>query len=178
MSEFSESYHLRTERIEDAIDLLRQAELKGYVYQPVNGWVTFLADESSFQPDERIISAARQPLLHYVCAEDHGWSFELFDHAKVVCSFGCDWNNDIEIDDRNYSRAVLERYVPSAQPGLLDNFDQHMRPKDFDELYESGPAKLFAQAMGLEHYDWLAYDYMANDYSESPEDYPEVTEVT
>lgn len=178
MSEFSESYHLRTERSEDAVDLLHRAKLKGYVFQPVNGWVTFLADESCFHPNEYIVAAARQPLLHYICTEDHGWSFELFDQGKVVCGFACDWNNDIEIEDKNYSRAVLERYVPSAQPGLLDTFEQQMRPPDFDALFESEPAKLFAQAMGLEHYDWLAYDYMANDYSESPEDFPEVTEVT
>jgi len=34
MSEFSESYHLRSERAEDAVELLRRAERKGYVYQP------------------------------------------------------------------------------------------------------------------------------------------------
>ena len=51
MSEFSESYHLRSERADDAIELLRRAKRKGYVYQPINGWITFLAEEGVFEPD-------------------------------------------------------------------------------------------------------------------------------
>ena len=176
MSEFSESYHLRTERIEDAIELLREAKLKGYAFQPVNGWVTFLADEGNFEPDERIITEARQPLLHYVCAEDHGWSFALYDRARVISSYRCDWDNDISIDDDKYSRAPLEPYATPARAELLNTFEQQMHPKDFDELDE--PSKLLAQALGLENYDWLSYDYMASDFPDSPEDYPEVTEVS
>ena len=75
MSEFSESYHLRSDRMEDAVELLQRAKLRGYVYQPVNGWVTFLAQDGVFEPDEKIVAAATKPLLHYVSAEDHGWSF-------------------------------------------------------------------------------------------------------
>ena len=45
MSEFSESYHLRSERQDDAVELLRRAKLKGYVYPPTSGWVTFLAEQ-------------------------------------------------------------------------------------------------------------------------------------
>ena len=53
-----------------------------------------------------------------------------------------------------------------------------LHPKDFDELFEAEPSKLFAQAVGLEHYDWLAYDYMARDFHESPEEHADVTEVS
>ena len=178
MSEFSESYHLRSNRAEDAIELLRRAKRKGYVYQPVNGWVTFLAEKGHFEPDERIVAAATQPLLHYVSAEDHGWSFTLFDRTKVVSGYRCDWDDDISVDDSRYSRAALQQVVPSAQPALLDAFESQLHPKDFDELYEAEPSKLFAQAAGLEHYDWLAYDYMAIDFDESPEDHADVTEVS
>jgi hypothetical protein len=87
MSEFSESYHLRSERAEDAVELLRRAKRKGYVYQPVSGWVTFVAEKGVFEPDERIVAAATHPLLHYVSAEDHGWSFALYDSTRVVCAY-------------------------------------------------------------------------------------------
>src|SRR6185436_7148269 len=120
MSEFSESYHLRSERAEDAIELLRRAKCKGYVYQPVNGWVTFLAEEGVFEPDERIVAAASHPLLHYVSAEDHGWSFALFDRGKAVSAYRCDWDDEIRVDDSRYSRAALQQIVPSAQSVLLD----------------------------------------------------------
>ena len=102
MSEFSESYHLRSERPEDAVELLRRAKWRGYVYQPVNGWVTFLAEGGVFEPDKRIIAAAMHPLLHYVSAEDHGWSFTLYDHGKVVSRYRCDWENTISVDDSEY----------------------------------------------------------------------------
>jgi hypothetical protein len=178
MSEFSESYHLRSERAEDAVELLRRARRKGYVYQPTNGWVTFLAEEGVFEPDERIVAAASHPLLHYVSAEDHGWSFALFDRGKVVSGYRCDWDDEIRVDDSRYSRAVLQQLVPSAAPALFDDFERWLHPTDFDELFEAEPSKLLAQALGLENYDWLSYDYMARDFPDSPEDYPEVIEVT
>jgi len=175
MSEFSESYHLRSERADDAIEILRMAKRKGYVYQPVNGWVSFVAEDGVFEPDERIVAAASLPLLHFVSAEDHGWSFTLFERGKVVSGYRCDWENDIAADDSRYSREALQRLVPSAQSSLLDEFERRMHPTDFDELLEVKPSRLLAQALGLEHYDWLAYDYIASD---SPDDHPGVTEVT
>jgi len=177
MSEFSESYHLRSERAEDAVELLRRAKRKGYVYPPANGWVTFVAEEGVFEPDERIVGAASRPLLHYVSAEDHGWSFTLFDHTKAVSGYRCDWDDEISVDDTRYSRAVLQRYVPSAQPSLFDDFESWLHPKEFDELFEAEPAKLLAQAIGLEHYDWLAYDYVARSFHDSPGDFPGMIEV-
>src|SRR6476620_5469122 len=114
MSEFSESYHLRSERADDAVELLRRAKRKGYVFQPANGWVTFLVEEGNFEPDRQIVAAATHPLLHYVSAEDHGWSFALFDRTKIVSAYRCDWNHDIEAKDSQYSRAALQQFVPSA----------------------------------------------------------------
>ena len=177
MSEFSESYHLRSERAEDACDLLRQLGIAGYVYSASSGWVTFVAEGGSFEPDERIVAAARQPLLHYVSAEDHGWSFTLFDRGEVVSAYRCDWNDDVTFDDSRYSRPTLQRLIPSAQATALEDFEQRLHPADFDELFESEPSKLFAQAVGLEHYDWLAYDYIARDFHESPDEFRHVTKI-
>lgn len=178
MSEFSESYHLRSERVEDAVEILRRAKRKGFVYQPINGWVTFLAEEGNFEPDERIVATANHPLLHYVSAEDHGWCFTLFDRTKVASAYRCDWDNDITVDDSRYSRETLQRFVPSADAALLDDFAQRLHPKDFDEVFGAEPSKLFARAVGLQHYDWLAYDYLARDFHSSPGNYPGVCEVT
>jgi hypothetical protein len=175
MSEFSESYHLRSERADDAVELLRRVKRKGYVYQPVNGWVSFVADGGEFEPDERIVSAASQPLLHFVSAEDHGWSFTLFDRGKVVSSYGCAWENDVTVDDSTYSREALQRLVPNAEPSLLDEFEGHMHPTDIDDLLEVRTSRMLAQALGLEHYDWLAYDYIDSD---GLDEHPDVTEVT
>src|SRR5436309_3455455 len=111
MSEFTESYNLRSERHDDACALLRQLGISGYVYPPGSGWVTFVTEGGNFEPDQRIVSAARQPLLHYVSAEDHGWSFTLFDGGEVVSAYRCDWTDDIPFDDSHYSRVALQRLV-------------------------------------------------------------------
>jgi hypothetical protein len=50
-----------------------------------------------------------------------------------------------------------------------------LHPQDFDELLQVNPTRLLAQALGLAHYEWLAYDYIASD---APEDHPDVLEVT
>ena len=175
MSEFSESYHLRSERADDAIEILRLAKRKGYVYQPANGWVSFVAEDGVFEPDERIVAAARLPLLHFVSAEDHGWSFTLFDRGNVVSAYRCNWENDITADDSRYSRETLQRLVPSAHPSSLDELERRLHPTDIDELLAVNRSRLFAQAVGLEHYEWLSYDYIVSD---SPDDHPDVIEVT
>jgi hypothetical protein len=178
MSEFSESYHLRSERQEDAVELLRRAKLKGYVYHPTGGWVTFLAEQGVFEPDRRIVDAARHPLLHYVSAEDHGWSFALYDGSKVVSGYRCEWDDDITADDSQYSRAALQKLVPTLQSSLLDDFEKQLHPTDFDELFEADPSKVFAQAIGLAHYDWLSYSLLEHDFHGSPASFPGVIEVT
>ena len=177
MSEFSESYHLRSDRVEDAVELLRRLKLKGYVYQPAKGWVTFVAEGGVFQPDERIVAAASHQLLHYVFAEDYEWGFTLFDRAKVASSYRCNWDDEIEVDDSKYSREALQQFVLSAQQSLFADFEQRLHPEDVDELFETEPARLFAEALSLEHYKWVAYDYVAGNFHDSPGDFPGVIEV-
>jgi hypothetical protein len=145
------------------------------VYQPVNGWVSFVADEGVFEPNEKIVAVASAPLLHFVSAEDHGWSFALFKGGQVVCAYHCAWENDITVDDSKYSREALLRVVPSVQPAWLDDLERQLHPTDFDELMEVKTSRMLAQVLGLKHYDWLAYDYIASD---SRDDHPDVTEVT
>jgi hypothetical protein len=177
MSEFSESYHLRSDRLEDAVELLKRAGLKGFVYPPGNGWVTFLAEDASFEPDPRVVAAARSPLLHYVSAEDHGWSFCLFEQGQPASRYNCDWNDDVQFDDTGYSRPALERIVPSVQRARLDELEQHLRPEDFDDAIGSETAKILAEAVNLENYDWLSYDYLDRDLAKKPGSYPNVTKV-
>ena len=174
MSEFSESYHLRSERADDAIELLRGLKRQGYVYQPANGWVSFVAEGGKFEPDEEIVAAARQPLLHFVSAEDHGWSFTLFDRGKVASGYACEWESDINVDDAKYSREKLQQLVPSAHGPSLDEFERRMHPTDVDDLLEIRVSRVLAEALGLGHYEYFSYEYIATD---GPDD-PDLTEVT
>ena len=165
MSEFSESYHLRTERSEDAVELLRRARLKGYVFPAIGGWVTFLAENGSFKPDQLIVAnCPPAPLLHYVSAEDHGWGFTLFDQGNTACKYSCAWDPGLTIDDAHYSRDELQRLVPLADSLLLEEFESEMRPTEYKDIVGSEASKNFARALGLEHYEWIAYHYVDRDF--------------
>jgi hypothetical protein len=177
MSEFSESYHLRTENSSDAVELLRRAGLNGFVYPPTGGWVSFVAEGGDFEPDERIVSVAGRVLLHYVCAEDHGWNFTLFDGAKVISRYRCDWEDEVLVASAEYDRTALLPFVAPAKSAVFEDFESRLRPADLDDVMESEPSKLLAQALGLEHYDWLDYDHLARDFHETPENYPALVEV-
>ena len=177
MSEFSESYHLRTGQPQDAVRLLNQAKLVGFVYPQTNGWVTFVAENGVFQPDQRIVAAANHPLLHYASAEDHGWSFALFSAGKPVSSYESEWSQEITWDDSRYSRAAIEAHVSNLDRALLDEFERKMRPESFDDLFEWEPSKLFARAIQLEHYEWLSFLYVGEGRSHSPDQYKDVIVV-
>jgi len=150
---------------EDAVAMLNQVKLKGYVFPSGNGWVTFLAEKGDFKLNKKIASAARQPLMHYVNAEDHGWEFTLINNGIVECRYGCDWNDRIKIDDKAYSRDNLVRLIPGLSRSLLLEFEKTMHPTRREHLFDGGSARLFAQAMNLEHYDWLSFDYVDGDFS-------------
>lgn len=177
MSEFSESYHMRSTRTEDAVRLLHDLGLSGFVYPAGSGWVTFVADGGNFEPDQRIISAVQQPILHFVSAEDHGWSFTLFDHGNAVCAYSCDWNDDVNFEDSQYSRSALQKYIPAAKAAALDEFEQQMYPSSFEEVCEVEASTLFAKAVGLENYSWVAHDYIARDYHESPDQFRHILKI-
>jgi hypothetical protein len=177
MSEFSESYHLLSSNPNDATVLLEELGLAGYVYPECNGWTTFLVEGGSFVPDVRIVGAARHLLLHFVSAEDHGWSFSLFDSGQIISAYQCRWNDAIEFDDSNYSRTVIEERIQVHKSEGLDDFEQHFRSTYIDEVLDAEPSKIFAQAIGLEHYDWLSFDYVSRDLLETPGNYPEVIRI-
>jgi hypothetical protein len=93
MSEFSESYHLFSSNQEEGISLLRNAGIRGFVF-----------------PEEN-------KLLHYIFAEDHGWSLSIFERTTKTFHYDCSWdegvgnnyqeinkNKIVEIINRNPSR--------------------------------------------------------------------------
>ena len=177
MSEFSESYHLLSSNPNDATVLLEELGLAGYIYPAANGWTTFVVEGGSFVPDNRVVGAARHLLLHFVSAEDHGWTFSLFESGQIVSAYQCEWNDAIVFDDSNYSRTVIQHRIPAHKSEFLDDFEKHFHSTDIDEVLNAEPSKIFAQAIGLEHYEWLSFDYISRDLSEAPENHPDIMRV-
>lgn len=168
MSEFSESYHLRTARTEDAVALLRRAGVAGFVFPPRKGWVTFVAEGGEFEPDERLTDANRATLLHLHACEDHGWGFSIFQGTEPVCEFRCDWTRKIHIEDGAYTPAVLEALITEQGISSLAAVEAVFRPTSFQQAIEFQPADQFAKALGLGEEAWLSFDYVAEDSDSYP----------
>lgn len=64
--------------------------------------MTFVVKDSNFEPLPSIINNNLGILLHYVYAEDHGWSMRLFDKDKEVSQYFCDWDDEIRIKESNF----------------------------------------------------------------------------
>ena len=103
MSEFSCSYHLKTESVDDCINLIKRANTTGFVFPARDGWISFVVDEPDFIFSKSLIDANDGILLNFINAEDHGWSFEVFNNSSKVCKFECDYDDgdDEEVFDES-----------------------------------------------------------------------------
>lgn len=175
MSEFSDSYHLRSDNQQDGIDILRAAGLRGYVFPAENGWVTVVAKGRSFKPNKRLIAAAPGVLLHYMNAPDTGWGFELYRASQVLARYEAEWDNNIRVTLGEIDREVLGEHLGEGIRGLDDEgYRGIFYPtfEDFiDRIVDDGDkwGDSFAKAAGLTNYSWVSYSYVNGDYDHEPE---------
>jgi len=159
MSEFSDSYHIRTDDPAKVKQLLRQARLAGIIFGPSGGWLTFIPYEEltayrrSMVGDaftvqlSRVLSAT---VLHYNFSEDHGWSFAVARPGEKLNRFACWWDPEPTIEREQLdlgqlaSIANLEALAP-----LLQGFDA-------TTAHSRRPAYRFAEQLRLPTYKWLS----------------------
>jgi hypothetical protein len=177
MSEFSESYHLFTSGQEEAVDLIRESGLRGFALAPENGWVSFVVDEGEFARDPRVTEKNRLCLLHYVNAEDHGWSFELFEGPQSVCRYRCDWDNEVRPDISDFRPVEVSRLLGPEVAERIGALVPQLTPGTIDELFEHETPYDFARALALPHYEWFSYDGVAASYGRGNKDYAGCVEV-
>jgi hypothetical protein len=172
MSEYSQSYHVTAESVEAGRNLLSPAG--GWVFPPGNGWVTVIPRNDKFgSPDPSVVSANNDMLLWYQNAEDHGWMFFVFDGTENVSSYGCSWDDSLEIQDDSLDLEVLLELVTAQLPENPDEvrmaLDRLLHPESLEHLRAysahtdgNNPGHGFAEIMGLEHFHWLSARYMAS----------------
>lgn len=159
MSEFSESYHLKTDNQQIVVDLIRKANLQGYVFPEKNGWVTFLVKGQSFEADESIILHNPGILIHYIYAEDHGWGLRIFKKSETGFEYSCNWNEDIHIEKSHFDLVFLNELIISQGNTTEDIESLFDADEDMFDL-EEPPAYIVAQKLGLTYYEWLSDDYI------------------
>ena len=153
MSEFSESFHLRTNEKKEGIELLKNLGITGIVFDAINNWVTVLP-EGELNSQISPMSSYKGTVLHYLYAEDHAWMTSLFTNGASISSFVCAWDPEIYIEDSSLNIDALSKLITS--PTLLPQLEELFKINDIDKLFKVNPAYTFASLMGLEHYEWLS----------------------
>lgn len=113
MSQFSTCYHLITSYQQDAVKLLKDANLHGYIFPEKNGIVTFVIQQeqmSEFSCCEQLLMHNTKPLVFYINAEDHGWSYEIYDKNECVVSYSSSFNEAELMEGFDYDNPEL--FVP------------------------------------------------------------------
>jgi len=181
MSEFTEAYYLRTKNRDDVIELIKQANMKGYVFPEKNGWVTFVVNGEFSSAPEQLIKSNQGILVHFENAEDHGWKFEIYKKDKLSVYYECSIEHcsmeDFDMND-------LEMYTPSLAYNVkLDSpvLAEVLREIDEDNriravIYlclEDAKNKSnepivtsyhYAEKMGFFFFDWISYHYIELDH--------------
>ncbi len=167
MSEFSESFHLRSESQADGEGLLRRAGLTGAVFSAVRGWVTIVPESDLYEAVEAMVAANEGVLLHYLHAEDHGWQFAVYEGSSGICRYECGWDPEFAFDDSELNQAVLVGLL--TDKSLEDELESVLHPAGLDAIIMDTPAYKFANLIGLEHYEWLSGGYLDDIKERDPE---------
>lgn len=170
MSEFSESYHLRTNNKEEGKSLIKHLGVRGIVFEETNGWVTVLPEGELASHIKNIASNFNGMVLHYTYAADHFWTADLFSNGTSISSFVCSWDPELYIDSEALNIEAFSKLLlrPEDKEKLVKLFSL----TDLDEIIETKPAYVFAELLGIEHYQWLAGHDIANHCDEILEGIP------
>ncbi len=158
MSEFSESFHLKSDSQQDGENLLRKAGLTGAIFSPVRGWVTIVPETEMYEAVDKMVAANRGLLLHYLYAEDHGWQFALYRDNNVICKYECGWDTELAINDSDLNQAEIVSLL--TYKTCEEELESILHPENLDAIITDPPAYRFANRIGLEHYEWLAGSYL------------------
>ncbi|SFF17492.1 hypothetical protein SAMN04487969_116113 [Paenibacillus algorifonticola] len=160
MSEFSDSYHMKSNHRENAVKLIENSGNKGFVFEEANGWVTFLIEGPAYDINESVMSWNPGLIVHYMYAEDHGWELRIFNKDEIVFEYKCDWTDEISTEKEIFDIDIIKELIVQ-QGNPISNLEELFDLRDFD--YEESPAYKLAELIGLVNYEWVSADYFSKD---------------
>ncbi len=166
MSEFSESYHLRSGTIDAGLELLQSARLAGFLFPPSKDWVTILPAGELFVPHRSLLAQNHGLLLRYFFAEDHGWGFSVHRGAFPAGSFEVSWSLRGVSLAKACSAETLSLLLPRSRPSTLARLVTLINCTHFATAVGEDAAHAFAKAIGLTNYVWLSYRWAADAYGD------------
>lgn len=155
MSDFSAAYHLKTNDVQDVLNLFKRAELIGYVFKPINGWVSFVTKFDNFRSDVRVTDLNLGTLLFFERTNDFlGWGFEIFENSKLIGKYS------IESDDEENLKIIntldSDALSKIAEISKIDSVLSILNPIDFESAYDNGDFE-FAKLIGLVNVEWISF---------------------
>ncbi|BFT72382.1 hypothetical protein [Paenibacillus sp. P36] len=161
MSEFSESYHLKTLDQTKAVTLLRDSEMTGYIFSEKNGWISFVVDHRGKNTNDVLSDSNPSILVHYVYLEDHMWSLRVYNKDELVFDYKADWAGEgLVIEKDLFNLEHLENLI-LEQGNSISDLEQIFDFKDSKINYENPPSYLIAQRIGLTNYEWVSSDNLS-----------------
>ncbi|NBD28390.1 hypothetical protein [Paenibacillus glycinis] len=176
MSEFSQSYHLLGKN-ENAVELIKFAGQRGYLFEDNNRWTTFVILGDIFSPSDSIVEANKDLLVHYVYAEDHGWSLSIFKQSVPIFKFDCSWDSieDFDFTEEELAEMLGERDITATSGDIFDldvikklveeagndvSDLEALFTKDREAMIamESPCAYLIAKKLGISNYAWISVE--------------------
>lgn len=159
MNNFSESYHLLSIDINDGVNLLKRAGLKGFVMPPVNGWVTISAEGESLVPNDTLTEANLGTLLHYIYVQKSGWEFSIYRGKEQASNYGCIWDEFLTVFDDTLNKDELLKLLGN-DTSILQKILELLHPETEDEALKANPAENFAKLLGLGFFKGISYEYI------------------
>lgn len=155
MSDFSAAYHLKTENKQDVLDLLKRAELTGYLFQPINGWTTFVTEIDEFSADNKITNANTGILLFFNRTNDFlGWGFDIFENDTLVGKYSIHTDEEENLKITNTTdNLILSKIIDESKIEIVQEL---LNPPNVDVAYEKGDYD-FASIVGLENIEWISF---------------------
>jgi hypothetical protein len=155
MSDFSAAYHLKTDNKQDVLDLFEKAQLTGYVFEPINGWTTFVTEIDGFSADSNVTNFNKGLLLFFSRTNDFlGWGFDIFENENLVGKYSihADEEENLKITNTT-NNLTLSKIVDSSK---IDSLNKLFNPPSVEVAYEKGDYE-FASIVGLENIEWISF---------------------
>lgn len=172
MSDFSDTYHLRTSHVEDAVALLRRAGIQGFVLPETEEWVLIVPSGEVFVPNQKLIAANQGELLHFIYVEDHGWGFELYKGSDEVLGYACSWDQVITVERSMDYSALIERQPAFGERYSQEQLQRLFEPNSLEMLFDLSPADACADVFGLKYVHWIRYDQLCSDLKSGAQELP------
>lgn len=188
MSEWSDSYHIRTDEPDVTVQKLVDAGIVGWIFTPKNGWLTFVP----YDPDDefigggltdKLIVISGKAVLNYNVQDVICWSFEYktpdaMKEPRPPNSwflFMYWWDRDeVERDEKgdpiygDFDHAAFCRAL--GRPDIESEIKQIVQSEiDVDEADQDkdshgfAPAADFGRVLGLPVYEYVAFKYLQHD---------------